>query len=138
MSRDARTNFCRTAMIAGILAWPNVAAAQVSGSFRLSAQVPMACWISHDVTAEAASGAEGSVTEGCNSATGYAVFVDHRPLDTAESVRLRYGNRFANLTGSTVQEVNREHGPRVQKVTYGFSDVQLNAPLTLNMIIQPI
>lgn len=137
MARDARKIVMRTAALGLVLAWPSVVSAQNSGSFQLTAQVPVACWINHAVAAEATTGAEGAVTEGCNSATGYAVFVNHRPLDTYESVRLRYGGRFAVL-GSTVQEVNREYGPRVQSMTYGFSDVHLRAPLTLNMTIQPI
>lgn len=134
----ARRIFLRITAIILASALPIAASAQNSGSFQISAQVPMACWVNHTVPAEAITGGAGSVTEGCNNSAGYAVYVDHRPLTATESVRLQYGDQTTNLAGSSVTEVSRRYGPNVQKVSYSFSHVQLREPLTLNIMIQAI
>lgn len=119
-------------------ATPALANPQTSGTFRISAAVPMACWVDHAVQADALGASEGRVTEGCNSASGYVVSASYRPLDGSERAHLIYGHRSLDLSALGQQEVHRENGPRIQQIAYRFDDVRLNAPLTLSLTIQPI
>ncbi len=98
----------------------------------------MACWINHTVEADAQSGSQGSVVEGCNNTSGYVVSASHRPLASDESAQLRYGNSVVQLSKLTTQEVNRDYGPTIQEISYSFVGVSLFAPLTISLTIQPI
>ncbi|MFV0643089.1 MAG: hypothetical protein ACK5NN_01090 [Sphingomonadaceae bacterium] len=109
-----------------------------TGSVRVSANVPMACWVDHSVRADAASGEQGLVREGCNNGAGYIVSAEHRPLDVQEHAKLRYGQTIVDLSKETHQEVNREYGPKIQDVAYSFSEIALASSLTLSLTIQPL
>lgn len=115
-----------------------VSAQEASGSFRVSAQVPVACWVDHSVRADAVAGTLGSVTEGCNSASGYVVSAAYRPLTNSERAQLVYGGQSFTLSDTGLHEVRREHGPRIQQIDYRFDNVALDAPLTLSLMIQPL
>lgn len=121
-----------------LVAFPASASEQGSGSFRITASVPMACWVDHSIAADARGTSPGLVTEGCNNASGYMVSAFYRPLAQNETARLVYGDRLIDLSAAGTQEVHREHGPRIQQIAYHFDDVSLDAPLTLSLTIQPI
>lgn len=123
---------------AALVAPPAAASEQATGSFRVSATVPMACWVDHSVEANAQGTAPGMVTEGCNNATGYIVSAFYRPLVQSETARLVYGDRSIDLSAAGTQEVHREYGPNIQQIAYHFDQVSLQAPLTLSLTIQPI
>jgi hypothetical protein len=126
---------CAAALLASN---PALASQQATGTFQVTATVPMACWVDHSIQADAFGNAPGLVTEGCNNASGYSVSAQYRPLAATESARLVYGTNMVNLSSLGGQEVHREYGPRIQKIAYHFDQVTLNAPLTLSLTIQPI
>ncbi|MDR6834399.1 MULTISPECIES: hypothetical protein [unclassified Sphingopyxis] len=117
---------------------PALASQQATGTFQVTATVPMACWVDHSVQADALANAPGLVTEGCNNASGYMVSAQYRPLAATESARLVYGTNMVDLSALGADEVHREYGPRIQQIAYRFDQVSLDAPLTLSLTIQPI
>ncbi|WP_144423594.1 hypothetical protein [Sphingopyxis sp. 113P3] len=127
---------CASALFASTAA--AAASEQATGTFQVTATVPMACWVNHSVYADALANAPGFVTEGCNNATGYLVSAQYRPLAQSESARLLYGDSRVELSALGTQEVHREYGPRIQQIAYRFEQVSLEAPLTLSLTIQPI
>lgn len=108
-----------------------------TGTFRVSLDVPMACWVS-EVSVDVVAQGAGEITEGCNSASGYVVSASHRPLEIAERARLVYGDRTFALSAAGHQVIRREFGPRVQQVAYRLAELRLNSPLTLSFTIQPL
>ncbi len=135
----ATLNAMKLGCVAVLLASsPAFARQQASGSFQVTATVPMACWVNHSVHADALGNSPGLVTEGCNSASGYMVSAHYRPLVRSESARLLYGNNTVDLSALGTQEVHREYGPRIQQIAYHFDQVSLETPLTLSLTIQPI
>ncbi len=133
-------NVMKLGCVAALLAsTPAMAASQqATGTFQITATVPMACWVNHSVHADALGNSQGLVTEGCNNATGYMVSAQYRPLAQSESARLLYGDTTVDLSALGTQEVHREYGPRIQQIAYRFDQVSLAAPLTLSLTIQPI
>lgn len=132
-------NVMKLGCVAVLLAsTPAVASQQATGTFQVTATVPMACWVDHSVQADALAHSPGLVTEGCNNASGYMVSAQYRPLAQGESARLVYGNNMVDLSALGGQEVHREYGPRIQQIAYRFDQVSLDAPLTLSLTIQPI
>ncbi|WP_326524687.1 hypothetical protein [Sphingomonas sp.] len=117
---------------------PALARESASGSFQISATVPLACWVNHTTQADPLTGTTGQVTEGCNSPAGYTVSVMHRPLSLVERAELIYGSHRINLSAIGTQEVHRQYGPRIQQIAYRFGTVSLETPITLSMTIQPI
>ena len=75
---------CVAALLASTSAFANQ---QATGTFQVTATVPMACWVDHSVQADALGNAPGLVTEGCNNASGYMVSAQYRPLAATESAR---------------------------------------------------
>lgn len=126
---------CAAALLAST---PALARQQASGSFQITATVPMACWVNHSIHADALGNSPGLVTEGCNSASGYLVSAQYRPLAQTERARLLYGDATVDLSALGMQEVHREYGPRIQQISYRFDQVSLETPLTLSLTIQPI
>lgn len=132
-------NAMKISCLAALLApAPVLAGQQATGTFQVTATVPMACWVDHSIQADALGNAPGLVTEGCNNASGYMVSAQYRPLAATESARLVYGTNMVTLSSLGGQEVHREYGPRIQQIAYRFDQVSLNAPLTLSLTIQPI
>lgn len=126
---------CSAALLASTPAFANQ---QATGTFQIIANVPMACWVNHSVQADALGTTPGLVTEGCNNASGYMVSAFYRPLAQSETARLIYGDTLVNLSAAGTQEVHREYGPRIQRISYRFDQVALETPLTLSLTIQPI
>lgn len=135
----ATHNVMKLGCVAVLLAsTPAVAGQQATGTFQVTATVPMACWVDHSIQADALGHSPGLVTEGCNNASGYMVSAQYRPLTQTESARLFYGDNMVNLSALGGQEVHREYGPRIQQIAYRFDQVSLDTPLTLSLTIQPI
>ena len=132
---NVTTLSCVVALLASS---PALASQQATGTFQVTATVPMACWVDHSIQADALGNAPGLVTEGCNNATGYSVSAQYRPLAATESARLVYGANLVDLSALGAQEVHREYGPRIQQIAYRFDQVSLATPLTLSLTIQPI
>lgn len=132
---NVTTLSCVAALLASS---PALASQQATGTFQVTATVPMACWVDHSIQADALGNAPGLVTEGCNNATGYSVSAQYRPLAATESARLVYGANLVDLSALGAQEVHREYGPRIQQIAYRFDQVSLATPLTLSLTIQPI
>lgn len=135
-SKNVVTMLAGTAAL--LVASPAIASPQATGTFRVTASVPMACWIDHSMQADALGNVPGLVTEGCNNATGYSVSAQYRPLGASERARLVYGANLVDLSAVGANEIHREYGPRIQQIAYRFDDVILAAPLTLSLTIQPI
>lgn len=132
-------NLMKLGCVAVLLAsTPALASQQATGTFQITATVPMACWVDHSIQADALGHSTGLVTEGCNNASGYMVSAQYRPLMQSESARLVYGNNMVDLSAIGGQEVHREYGPRIQQIAYRFDQVSLETPLTLSLTIQPI
>ncbi len=109
-----------------------------SGSYRLRATVPVACWVEPAGTVLASAGQSGSVVEACNSPGGFTVSASYRPLETAETARLLYGGQMIDLSSSGQQLLRRSNMATIRTVDYRFDEVQLSAPLVLTLTIQPI
>lgn len=121
-----------------LMVTPAAASEQGSGSFQVSATVPMACWVNQNVQNDGIDSADGMVTEGCNSASGYIVSAVYRPLMGSERARLVYGSSAFDLSTMGTQEVHRSYGPSVRQIAYHVDAISLDAPLTLSLTIQPI
>ncbi len=111
---------------------------QAGGTYRLSASVPVACWVRPSGTVLASAGMSGSVVEACNSPGGFTVSASYRPLKANEMASLNYGGHLINLTPSGEQELRRSSMATIRNVDYRFEAVELDAPLILSLIIQPI
>lgn len=111
---------------------------QSGGTYRLTASVPVACWVRPSGTVLASAGISGSVVEACNSPGGFTVSANYRPLKANEMASLNYGGQLINLTPSGEQELRRSTMATIRTVDYRFEDVTLDEPLILSLVIQPI
>lgn len=107
-------------------------------TYRVTARVPVACWVRPAGTILAGAGLAGSVVEACNSPGGFTVSANYRTLGGAEKATLRYGDRLIDLSKSGQQELRRSSMATIRTVNYQFDDVQLDEPLVLALTIQPI
>jgi hypothetical protein len=125
--------------VAGVLASPASAAdGQAGGNYRLSARVPVACWVRPTSALLARSASGGSVVEACNAPGGFTVSAQYRPLLSTERASLRYAGRFIDLARSGEQVLHRSSMATIRTVDYQFDDVELSEPLVLSLTIQPI
>lgn len=126
--------------VLGVLAAPQTAAAgpNASGTYRLRATVPVACWVRPAGTVLAETGRSGSVIEACNSPGGFTVSANYRPLTATETARLIYGDRSLDLAKSGQQVLRQSSMATIRTVDYRFDNVELDAPLVLALTIQPI
>ncbi len=111
---------------------------QAGGTYRLRATVPVACWVRPVSTVLAGAGLAGSVVEACNSPGGFTVSASYRPLKSNEMASLTYGDRLISLTPSGEQELRRSNMATIRTVDYRFEEVELDEPLILSLVIQPI
>ena len=111
---------------------------QAGGTYRLSATVPVACWVRPAGTVLAGAGLSGAVVEACNSPGGFTISATYRPLKATEAASLTYGDRLINLAKSGEQELRRSNMATIRTVDYRFEDVELDEPLVLSLVIQPI
>jgi hypothetical protein len=138
-SAKRRTFLALAAGLTAMLA-PQVASAGPTGghSYRLTATVPVACWVRPASTVMAETGRMGSVVEACNSPGGFTVSAQYRPLSATENARMIYGDRSFNLAKTGMQELRRSNMATIRTVDYRFDEVELEQPLILALTIQPI
>lgn len=117
---------------------PALAGPTASGTYRLRATVPVACWVKPTSPVMAASGRSGEVVEACNSPGGFTVSAQYRPLSLTERAVMSYGDRTFNLDKSGGQMLRRSSIATIRSVSYRFDDVELEQPLVLALTIQPI
>ena len=111
---------------------------RASGTYRLTARVPTACWVRPTGTVLAGSGLAGSVVEACNNPGGFTISASYRPLSGTEKAKLRYADRLIDLSKSGHQELRRSSMATIRTVNYQFDEVELDEPLILSLTIQPI
>lgn len=116
----------------------SAAGSQAGGTYRLHATVPVACWVRPTGTVLASAGLRGAVVEACNSPGGFTVSASYRPLKSTENASLSYGDRLINLAKSGQQVLRRSNMATIRTVDYRFEEVELDEPLILSLVIQPI
>lgn len=116
----------------------HAAESQAGSTYRLTATVPVACWVRPAGTVLAGSGLTGSVVEACNSPGGFTVSASYRPLKDDETASLNYGGRLISLAKSGQQQLRRSNMATIRTVDYQFDNVELSEPLVLSLMIQPI
>lgn len=128
------------ALVGGCLAATGAAAAdgQSGTTYRVTARVPVACWVRPSGALLASPGVSGSVVEACNSPGGFTVSAQYRSLAESETASLRYAGRVIQLSRSGEQVLRRSNLATIRTVDYQFDEVQLTAPLVLSLTIQPI
>ena len=125
------------AVAAGVTAMlaPQVAAAGPTAghTYRLTATVPVACWVRPTGTVMAESGRTGSVVEACNSPGGFTVSAQYRPLAETEKARIFYGDRSLNLAKSGMLELRlgrrQLHGELAEDLSVGMERVAGSGPV---------
>lgn len=141
MSRyaDLRTTaIAAAAVLSGVLFADAAAAQSRSGTYRLRATVPVACWVRPTGAVLAGAGMGGSVVEACNSPGGFTISASYRTLSGKENAKLRYADRLIDLSKTGHQELRRSTMATIRTVNYQFAEVQLDEPLVLALTIQPI
>ena len=111
---------------------------QAGGTYRVTATVPMACWVRAEAPVQAAEGATGAVIEACNNPGGFTVTAAYRPLDVNEQAELLYDDRTMNLGKGGSQLLRQSSMATIKRVAYRFGTVRLDQPLILSLTIQPI
>lgn len=107
-------------------------------TFRVTARVPVACWVRPDTTLIAQPGGAGGVLEACNNPGGFTVTANYRPLRATEKAQMVYDDRPFDLAKSGAQVLRRSSMATIKRVNYRFGDVELDEPLVLSLTIQPI
>ncbi len=109
-----------------------------SNTFRVTARVPVACWVRPDTPVVAQPGGAGGVLEACNNPGGFTVTANYRPLRATEKAQLVYDDYPLELSKSGAQLLRHSSMATIKQVNYRFGDVELDAPLVLSLTIQPI
>ncbi|MHC3125775.1 hypothetical protein OB03_00020 [Brevundimonas sp. GN22] len=137
---NKRAALASFAALLGAIAVPGLAEAKntASQTFRITARVPVACWVRPDRTVQAGEGMTGNVVEACNNPGGYTVTAQYRPLMEGESARMIYGDRSLELSPTGGQELRRSNMATIRSVAYRFDNVSVETPLTLSLTIQPL
>lgn len=111
---------------------------QAGATYRVTARVPLACWVRLENPLIAQEGASGAVTEACNNPGGFMVMAAYRPLKAQESARMIYDDQTLDLAKSGTQLLRRSSIATIKRVAYRIASAQLDEPLTLSLTIQPI
>lgn len=107
-------------------------------TYRVTARVPVACWVRPEATVFAQEGAFGSVVEACNNPGGFTVTAAYRPLRSSEKAQIVYDNRAMELAKTGSQLLRQSSIATIKRVSYRFQSVELDEPLILSLTIQPI
>lgn len=107
-------------------------------TFRVTARVPVACWVRPDAAVIAQPGGAGGVVEACNNPGGFTVTANYRPLRTTEKAQMVYDEQSFDLSKSGAQVLRRSSMATIKRVNYRFGAVELDEPLVLSLTIQPI
>lgn len=111
---------------------------QAGATYRVTARVPVACWVRPETAMLAQDGESGTVIEACNNPGGFTVTAAYRPLKTTESARMIYDNQTLDLAKSGMHLLRHSSIATIKRVTYQFQSVELDEPLVLSLTIQPI
>jgi len=111
---------------------------QAGATYRVTARVPVACWVRPDTTMSVDEGGSGSVVEACNNPGGFTISASYRPLTESENAELVYDNRPISLAKSGAQLLRQSSMAVIKRVNYRFQSVKLDQPLVLSLTIQPI
>lgn len=111
---------------------------QAGATYRVTAHVPMACWVRPETRVLVEEGASGAAVEACNNPGGFTVTAAYRPLGTSETAQMIYDDRTLDLAKSGTQVLRRSSMATIKRVAYRFQSVTLDAPLILSLTIQPI
>ncbi len=111
---------------------------QAGATYRVTARVPVACWVRADTSVAAGEGNTGSVVEACNNPGGFTITASYRPLKSTEKAQIVYDNRAMDLAKSGAQMLRQSSMAVIKRVNYRFQDVELDEPLVLSLTIQPI
>lgn len=126
------------AAVAAIALAPTSASAQQkSGTYRLTARVPVACWVRPE-QAMSSETVTGRVVEACNSPGGFVVNASYRQLQAGESARLRYADTLLDLPKTGNVTLRRSRIAQIRTVNYAFEEARLDTPVVLVLSIQPI
>lgn len=119
---------------------PSLAAAKGDQSARVFASIDESCqFIATDVAlADGTTYTTGIAEEACNSARGFTITANTRPLASDELVKLRYASGITSLEidGSTV--IARIQGASVRRVPFAIEANRLLAPLTLSLSMSAV
>lgn len=133
--------FRLTLAVLGVTALSIGAAAaqpEATGVWRVSASVPVSCWVQPTGGMTAEADAQGQVIEACNARGGFSVSANYRPLANHERARLRYDNAELELSHSGSQVLRHVPNATIRRVSYQFDTVVLDSPLVLHLTIQPL
>lgn len=114
------------------------AQAQAGATYRVTARVPVACWVRADTAVMASEGSSGSVVEACNNPGGFTITASYRTLKATEKAQLVYDNQAVDLAKSGAQLLRQSSMAVIKRVNYRFQSVELDEPLVLSLTIQPI
>lgn len=111
---------------------------QAGATYRVTATVPVACWVRPSGAMLAEEGRGGQVVEACNSPGGFTVSAQYRPLEASESARLVYAGQSFDLGRNGQQLLRRSSIAAIRTVSYRFDQLAVTQPLVLALTIQPI
>ena len=111
---------------------------QAGNTFQVRAQVPLACWVRSDIAIVAQYGSAGGVLEACNNPGGFTVTARYRPLESSEKAEIFYNDQAFNLDQTGTQVLRRSPIATIKRVNYRFGTVEVENPLVLSLVIQPI
>jgi len=111
---------------------------QAGNTFHITARVPLACWVRPDSDIVAQNGSAGGVLEACNNPGGFTVTANYRPLSSNERAEIFYNDRAFDLDQTGTQILRRSPIATIKRVNYRFGTVDVEYPLVLSLVIQPI
>lgn len=140
MNRVSKKSAALLAAAIAAISLPTMAEAKNSAghSFRITAKVPVSCWVRPDRTVAAVPGATGRVVEACNNPGGYTVTANYRRLTNGESAQMIYNDQPVTLGAAGHQLLRQSTMATIRTVHYRFENVSVDEPLVLNLTIQPI
>jgi len=111
---------------------------QATNTFQVKARVPLACWVRPDTDLVAMNGRAGGVLEACNNPGGFTVTATYRPLSSTERAEIFYNDQAIHLNESGSEILRRSPIATIKRVNYSFGAVEVEKPLVLSLVIQPI
>jgi len=120
--------------LATTLATPAQAAADASGGFNISLEVPAVCDLSMPdfVVLEDQHAVTGEVQEFCNSANGFQVIASHRPLNQDEIVEVDFDGASTKLDQGGVSSIAFRSGARFGYVPFRIDATHLESGLAVS------
>jgi len=116
-------------------------AGEIGGGFEIRTMVPVVCSLSaENVVLEAQTTDEiiVSVSEFCNTNSGFQVVASHRALDATEAVSVLYGNDLSELHPEGMTSISFRSGARFGQVPVRIRPQALNRPISVNFALTAI